>query len=222
VLGGAGEVAGRPAHVVVAQRPDGQVAARFWLDDTTGLLLRREVMDRSGRTSASLVLSLLSRPGAPVAYLPPLLPAVRSASLDRRSVASWAARGYPCPERVGGLTLFDVRTVPGTGSAVLHLTYSDGLSTVSVFVQRGRLDGDDVPGARRAEVSGQAVLVVAGHPRQLLWGAGGFVLTVVADSDRDVMAGVVADLPHTGAAPTGWARVERGVARVVSWVDPFD
>ncbi len=222
MLGGAGAVAGRPAHVVVAQRPDGRVAARFWLDDATGLLLRREVMDRSGRTSASLVLSLVQRPEGAVAYLPPLLPAVRPASLDSRAVASWAARGYPCPEQVGGLTLFDVRTVPGTGSGVLHLTYSDGLSTVSVFVQRGRLDGDEVPGARRADVSGQAVLVVAGHPRQLLWGAGGFVLTVVADSDRDVVAGVVADLPHTGAAPTGWARVERGVARVVSWVDPFD
>ena len=29
---------------------------------------------------------------------------------------------------------------------VLHLSYSDGLSTVSVFVQQGRLDGADLPG----------------------------------------------------------------------------
>ena len=121
------------------------------------------------------------------------------------------------------MTLFDARRVstdsPGD---VLHLSYSDGLSTVSVFVQRGWLDSADVPGARRATVGGQPVLVLAGHPRQLVWDAGGFVLTVVADADRDQVAAVVAELPHSSAAPTGWGRVERGLSRMVSWVNPFD
>ena len=48
-------------RVVEAQHPDGRVAARFWLDDATGLMLRREVLDRSGHLSASMVLSLVSR-----------------------------------------------------------------------------------------------------------------------------------------------------------------
>ena len=104
LLGGAGSVSGRAAHVVVAQRPDGQVAARFWLDDATGLLLRREVLDRAGHTSSSVALSLVPSFAEPVAYLPPLLPTVRSAPLDDRAIASWAAKGWPCPDRVGGLT----------------------------------------------------------------------------------------------------------------------
>lgn len=230
LLAGDASVAGRTAHVVVAESPDGRVAARFWVDEATGLLLRRDVLDRSGRTASSFAFSRLSLDGQQVAYLPPLIPGVHGASLDQRTVAAWAARGWPCPEELGGLTLFDVRTVTASGAAgtgatagtVLHLTYSDGLSTVSVFAQQGRLDASALPGARAATVAGQRVLVVPGHPRQLVWGTRGFVLTVVADAGPDVVDAVVRDLPRPAGAPTGWARVERGLARVVSWVDPFD
>jgi len=222
VLVGTGSVAGRAAHVVQAERPDGRVAAQFWVDDATGLLLRREVLDQSGRTAASFAFSRVWLAGNQVAYLPPLLPAVSTASLDQHTVASWAARGWPCLQDVGGLTLFDVRTLGGTATPVLHLTYSDGLSTVSVFAQQARLDADAVPGAHAATVAGQRVLVVPGHPRQLVWGTHGFVLTVVADAAPDVVDAVVADLPHPDTAPAGWSRVGRGLARVVSWIDPFD
>jgi len=47
-LGGTGVVAGRDATVVVVRRGS-RVAARMWLDDSTGLLLRQEVMDGAGR-----------------------------------------------------------------------------------------------------------------------------------------------------------------------------
>ena len=52
---GSGTVAGRPVDVVAARRPDAEPAdhdvARFWLDRSTGLVLRREVYDRRGRTT---------------------------------------------------------------------------------------------------------------------------------------------------------------------------
>ncbi|MDQ1294209.1 MAG: sigma-E factor negative regulatory protein RseB [Actinomycetota bacterium] len=47
-LGGTGVVAGREATVVVVHRGS-RVAAKMWLDDSTGLLLRQEVMDGAGR-----------------------------------------------------------------------------------------------------------------------------------------------------------------------------
>jgi sigma-E factor negative regulatory protein RseB len=224
VLDGTSSVAGRQTHVVAVQDANGVVAARFWVDDSTGLLLRRDLVDGSGRTTASLAFRAVSLTGAPVAFLPPLLPAASTGGLDQAGLAAYRDQGWPVEDRLGGMSLFDARRVtnPGAGGDVLHLSYSDGLSTVSVFVQRGRLDGADVPGARHTRVAGQPVLVLAGHPRQLLWDAGGFVLTVVADADRDEVAAVVADLPHTTAAPTGWGRVERGLSRMVSWVNPFD
>lgn len=224
VLAGTATVAGRPTHVVAVQDANGVVAARFWVDDATGLLLRRDLVDGSGRTTASLAFRAVSMTGAPVAFLPPLLPSASTGGLDLAQLASYRAKGWPVSDRLGGMTLFDARRVsePGTTGDVLHLSYSDGLSTVSVFVQQGRLDGADLPAAKHATVAGQAVLVVVGHPRQLLWDAGGFVLTVVADADRDQVTAVVGQLPHTVAAPSGWGRVERGLSRMVSWVNPFD
>jgi sigma-E factor negative regulatory protein RseB len=220
VLDGTGSVAGRDTRIVAAQRPDGGLAARFWLDEATGLLLRRDVLDRSGRLSASMRFSQVWLSGESVAYLPPLMPSVRTASLDQGALQQWARRGWPCPDRIGDLTLFDARPVAGAAD-VLHLTYSDGLSTVSVFMQPGRLDVDAFGPTATAVVSGQPVLVRGSRPRELLWSASGFVLTVVTDAPADIVAGAVADLPHTAPPPSGWSRVERGLSRVISWVDPF-
>jgi sigma-E factor negative regulatory protein RseB len=122
---------------------------------------------------------------------------------------------------LGGLSLFDSRTVPESGDQVLHLSYSDGLSTVSVFVQQGHLSASLLASAKTATVGGQLVRVLGGSPRQLVWESGGYVITVVADAPADVIAGVVAGLPHRAQTVTGWSRVERGVGRVVSWLDPF-
>jgi sigma-E factor negative regulatory protein RseB len=221
VLDGTGSVAERDARIVAAQRPEGGLAARFWLDEATGLLLRRDVLDRSGRLSSSMRFSQVRLSGESVAYLPPLMPSVRTASLDQVALHKWGAGGWPCPERIGDLTLFDARPVAGA-SDVLHLTYSDGLSTVSVFVQPGRLDVDAFGPGATAVISGQLVLVRGTSPRELLWSAGGFVLTLVADAPADTIAGAVADLPHTAPPASGWSRVERGLSRVISWVNPFD
>ena len=48
-----GQVAGRAAHALLLRR-SASTAARLWLDDATGLLLRREVYDAAGRTTAAM------------------------------------------------------------------------------------------------------------------------------------------------------------------------
>jgi sigma-E factor negative regulatory protein RseB len=224
VLDGTATVAARPTHVVAVQDANGVTAARFWVDDATGLLLRRDLLDHSGRTTASLAFRAVSLTGAAVAYLPPLLPTASTGGLDAPTLASFQARGWPCTQRLAGMTLFDTRKVAGSSGTTdaLHLSYSDGLSTLSVFVQSGRLDDADVAGAHRATVAGYSVLVLPGHPRQLVWDADGFVVTVVADADKDQVAAAVDELPHVAPTATGWGRVERGLSRMVSWVNPFD
>jgi sigma-E factor negative regulatory protein RseB len=223
VLGGSGTVVGRSTLVVLAERPDGSVAARFWVDAATGLLLRRDVDDPFGMPARTFAFQRLSLNSVPAPWLPPSLPKVTTPSLDEAQLASWQAKGWPCSRSLGGLSLFDARPVPADGPDVLHLTYSDGLSTVSVFAQPGTLDVDAMgQSTSSATVGGQHVLVRAGQPRQLFWTAGGLVITVVADAPSDVLAAVVADLPHPGPPPTGWSRVERGLARVLSWLNPFD
>src|SRR5262252_9316930 len=46
---GVGTSSNRSARIVAVRRHDGTLAARFWLDAATGLPLRREMFDRSGR-----------------------------------------------------------------------------------------------------------------------------------------------------------------------------
>src|SRR5579875_3316231 len=46
---GNGTASGRPARIVSIWRRDGTLAARYWLDRSSGLPLRRELFDRAGR-----------------------------------------------------------------------------------------------------------------------------------------------------------------------------
>jgi negative regulator of sigma E activity len=220
-LGTSGLVAGRYARQVVARREDGTVAAQFWMDAATGLLLRRDILGPDGRLVRRSEFVQLALTASAPRHLPVMLPALTGHALSDGDLDAWSARGWPCPRVLGGLSLFDARTEPGSAGQVLHLSYSDGLSTVSVFVQPGRLDPSGLVATSAATVGGQPVRVRAGVPREVVWSSQGFVITVVADAPEGTVAAVVAALPHVVGATDGWGRVERGVARVMSWLNPF-
>lgn len=222
VLGPSAVVAGRPVDQVIAERENGQAAARFWIDTSTGLLLRRDILGTGGRLVRRAQFVQLALGASAPGHLPVMLPSPGGRALDDSDLDDWRGRGWPCPHVLGGLSLFDARTVPGSSNgSVLHLSYSDGLSSVSVFVQPGWLGPSVVAATRAVRVGGQAVRVRAGEPRQLLWSTDGYVITVVADAPAETIAAVVAGLPHRADTATGWSRVERGVSRVISWVNPF-
>lgn len=253
-VGGAEPVAGRATSVLEVRRPGAGVAARFWVDDGTGLVLRREVYDSAGQVvRANAFVSVDVDAARFVKHPPPLLPGRTGRELSQDQLAGWQARGWACPMTLpGGLRLVDARTVPGLGagpdaqartdrasapatpgagagagasappSPVLHLTFSDGLSAVSVFQQRGELDRSGMSGYRtERRPGGQEVLVSQGFPRRVLWSSHGTVFTVVGDGDELVDAAVDA-LPHAGAEPAGGRdRLRRGIERLASWIDPF-
>jgi sigma-E factor negative regulatory protein RseB len=216
-------VAGRPAHQVEAYRADGSLAARFWIDAATGLLLRRDLLGAGGRVLRSSEFLQLALSASVPRHLPVMLPELSGHPLSADALDVWRADGWPCPLTVGGLSLFDARTTAGGGATVLHLTYSDGLSAVSVFVEPGHLDGAAASayGTVAATVGGQRVQVRAGAPREVVWSSSGYVITVVADAPPETVAAVVAGLPPAVGATGGWGRVQRGLSRVVSWLDPF-
>jgi sigma-E factor negative regulatory protein RseB len=215
-----GLVAGRPARQVVARRADGSVAARFWVDAATGLLLRRDVIAADGLLVRRSEFVQIALTAAPLGHLPVMLPPPSGRPLSDSALDRWSGDGWPCPRVLAGLSLFDARSETGASGPVLHLTYSDGLSTVSVFVQPGRLDPSGLAGSA-ATVGGEPVWVRPGMPDEVLWSSGGHVITVVADAPADVVDAVVSSLPHLADDPGGWARVERGFARMVSWLNPF-
>lgn len=216
-------VAGRSAYVVEVRRGGGSLAARFWVDRRTGLMLRREVRNRRGRVvRASAFITLTVKESVTTVGV------ARSAQhrlphrMRAAELASLRARGWTLPPSLpGGLTLVDAQRGVVAGRTVVHLVYSDGLSMVSVFVQRGALATRKLRGWREVELAGGVVYRQHTVPRRVLWSGDAYVYTVVADAPPRVVEKVVAGLPHAERDSGVWARMARGFAQLGAWLNPF-
>ena len=220
--GGRSTVAGRSALVVEAHRGWDTIAARFWLDEETGLVLRREVYDAEGQTtSASAFLDIVMT--APrMTRVPPTLPESPEDEVAWDQLDDIEDDGWDCPRSLSAtMALYEARRVSSDGGDVLHLSYSDGLSIVSVFQQWGSLDPKAVSGYTRQATPDGPVWVRAGAPTRVVWSARGTVYTVLASAPEDVINDVVAAWPHETPDNGFWARITRGMARVASWLNPF-
>ncbi len=224
---GTGSADDRTAQVVEAWRSDGSIAARFWLDDATKLPLERQVFDSAAHVVSQDVFIDVSfadpASGAASADGDAIVADPQGPWTDPLSHAQLLAlrtRGWLVPAQLpGGLQLFtgaETRAGPGT---VLGLGYSDGLSVVSVFEQRGHLAAQ-LDGWRKTTVNGHELFVAEPDQRSLTWSGRGMVYTVMVDAPADTVDAVVGVLPHD--TPAGfWKRMSRGMTRLVSWVNPF-
>lgn len=243
---GKDEVVGRSASVVVAMR-GGLLAARLWIDDGCGLLLRQEVWDSQGRLTRMTSFVELEEPvtgparqatesgavgraAAGVDLLGPAAGGARAASddlvgsaapggragagaaeQDPEAVARWLHS--PCPaELPGGFRLVDARQTPVAGGngpepTAVHLTYSDGLSAMSVFVQTGRLPSAGPSGMAAQTWGGTQVYLAAGWPVRAVWQGDGRVFTVVSDAPVEQVSAAAGALPGIRTTPGALERV---------------
>ncbi|MFI7588499.1 sigma-E factor regulatory protein RseB domain-containing protein [Spongisporangium articulatum] len=206
---GAGTVLDRPAHVVTATQ-DGVLAARMWLDDGTGLMLRQDVVGAAGepRRSAAFVSLTLGGKATTSAGSPSSGPSFAPSSpssagpsgwtvLPLTDLARWGAEGWPVRQSLpGGMRLLDARrgTLPGD-APVLQLTYGDGICAISVFAQRGEL-ADELSGWQRQDWDDGTALVRDSWPETMTWQGGDLVITAVGDLELDELQDRLADLPH--------------------------
>ena len=218
---GRGSAAGRPAEVVEFRRPDGSLAARFWLDAATKLPLRREIFDDASRiVSEEAFVSVTLGSRALGAMPDPDGQQPWTAQLDRAALAALRARGWPLPSRLSAdLVLFGASHTTTPAGEVVNLSYSDGLSVVSLFVQRGQLP-PDLSGWHSVTAGGHTVYTVDPGELSLAWSARGYVYTVIADAPASTVSDVVAALPHQDQ-PGFWGRMARGFRRLFSWANPF-
>lgn len=222
---GAGSADSRTAQVVEAWRSDGSLAARFWLDDATELPLEREVFDSGAHViSQDVFIKIHFAANAPVAAPaadgPADPPGPWTDPLSHAQLLALHARGWLVPARLpGGLSLFTgAQTETSTGT-VLGLNYSDGLSVVSVFEQRGDLAAK-LAGWQQTDVAGHVIYVAEPDQRSLTWASQDMVYTVMPDAPAQTVDAVVGALPHDGP-PGFWKRMSRGFVRLASWVNPF-
>ncbi len=216
---GRGSVAGRPARIVTIRRRTGSLAAWLWLDSSTGLPLRKEMFDTRAHMISNVAFTELSlgpgtATGAPGAGARPWRTTLATAQLRRLRADGWPLPG----PALGSLALISARESRTPSGPVVDLDYSDGLSVVSVFVQRGHLP---------ATLAGWSQVALAGHrvyandPGDLsfAWSARGYVYTLIAAAPQDTVGQVAAALPHDGE-PGLLGRLARGLHRLLSWLTP--
>lgn len=220
---GEGSVAGRPALMVQVTRADGTVAAQFWLDKQTMLPLRRYVFDMQAQLISDDEFVQI-RVGA----MTP--PAAAQGSAARAMESAWSAvpapvqlvkklndQGWLLPAGLpGNLALYAAAQASTSSGQVVDLGFSDGLSVVSLFVQRGTLP---------AKLSGWTPTRISGHAaytsgQEIALSERGFVYTLVVDAPTPVIEAAVGTLPpDTG--PGVIVRIGRGLSKLARMVNPF-
>ncbi|HEY4398540.1 MAG TPA: hypothetical protein VGO28_12790 [Acidimicrobiia bacterium] len=212
-------VAGRPTHEVDAtDRHHGKVRERLYLDESTSLLLRREQLDARGRIERAVGFTSIGEPaGMLVGALPAEAPHAPAGSTSREPrVLHHVAAPFRAPGAAGDR--FRLAGRYDEAQDTLHLFYSDGLYSVSVFEQKGDLDTTGLPaGAKARTVAGRDVrqyLTPGGIV--MVWESSDVVYTTVSDAPVDQIDAVVADLGPS-PSPNALDRVTNFVLGPFSW-----
>jgi sigma-E factor negative regulatory protein RseB len=220
-LGGRSWVAGRLTQEVVLRHVNGTLAARFWLDNATKLPLRRETFDPAAREVSEDTFMTLRLGSLAMARTPATESTPRSRPLGTAQLARLRGAGWPLPGQLpGDLTLVQAEETKTPGGRVVDLAYSDGLSVISLFLQRGHLPAA-MSGWSEVVVRGQQVYAADPDERSVAWSARGFVYTMIADAPDQTVDQAVLALPHNGKPGGFLGRMDRGLRRLASWLNPF-
>jgi sigma-E factor negative regulatory protein RseB len=141
-LGGTARVADRPVQVLeIKPRDEFRYGYTLWLDKETAMPLQSALIDEQGKVVERILFTEIEIPtDIPAAALEPTIDTtgfttLRAPEADSAPLAAeipWRAATVP-----GGFKL-SVAThgpIAGSDTPVEHLVYSDGLATVSVFIE---------------------------------------------------------------------------------------
>lgn len=209
--------------LAVGFRRDAVLRERLYVDDATGLVVRRETYGTTGdpvRVTALTDLQVTDTEMEQVDAAGEAAMAHRE-QLSPRDVREMAGHGWEVPVTVGDGFELRAGFAVDRGAAV-QLVYSDGLYTLSVYEQPGRVDEDALEGAVREDHGGIPVYRWPGaEPERMVWNGDGHTFTAVTDAPADVLMDAVDDLPHD-RVPGLPTRMKRGLGRLASWLWPFD
>jgi len=147
-------VLGRPARVIAVNPKDQfRFGYRLWLDEKTAMPLKTQLCDSRGQVIEQILFARLDMPDTIADS--DLAPAVRTDGMrwvrqgPSHDNASAALSAYRASELPPGfhLTVQGAQTIGGATVPASHLVYSDGLATVSVFVEA---QPEPAPGADAA------------------------------------------------------------------------
>ncbi len=208
VPAGALTVARRPARALEV-REGARVRERLYVDEETGLLLRREQLDERGLVRRAVGFATFTLdPGTPAPRRPTALKVRTSRQVSPAGLSA------PVPS---GLASGYKRLAAYRDGGVVHALYSDGLYDLSVFEQRGRLQRRDLPAARKVALGArQAWTYAYAGGNILIWEAGRTVFTAVSDAPVDQLVEVARSLAPEGRSPSLLDRLRRASRAVVA------
>lgn len=215
---------GRPSKVVEARR-SGQLAARFWVDEASGLLLRRDLYDGGELEMSSRFTSVNVTHEAFLSHLPPEAFPPSAEALSVLGAAALHDEGWTCPATLTGAgALTSLRRLEDVAEGV-QATYTDGLATTSLFEQRGSLDPRSVDtvtqGFERVSVGGSTAYLSSGFPTVALWQSGDVTYTMITDAGPTTAEEIVMALPHAPPlVETSDSRLATGLGRMWDLLDP--
>ena len=209
-------VAGRPATMVAASRA-GRIAARWWVDEETGLVLWQETYDQNGTVELSFGFTAVRiTPAAEMIdhLLPRLAGSTATTSLTASNGSWLRATGWYCGSEVAGLDLVRMRSDDADDPRAVHLIFSDGVATVGVYQERGRLAV--APEGSRWDDALQ-VYRYDGASAAATWQSGEVVFTVVTDGPAEILTRAVESLPRgESAPPTTMERIKEGWVTILA------
>jgi hypothetical protein len=215
---------GQAVALEVRERATDVLREVLHVDEATELIVRRETFAPDGRPLRVVAYTDLQVATGELALPDSEGLEVEAASLAPRELAELRERGFVVPEELparyellGGYEV-DEAAVP-----TLHLVYADGLYTLSVFQQQGRLSRRALDGATelRSDDGGAVWRWPGSEPRRVIWSGDGLTFTGLTDAPVDELLSVVVGLPND-PPPSILDRLARGITRVARWLWPLD
>lgn len=215
----AGLDTGAALPVVLTEHDTDVVREVLYLDDETGLIVRRETFGRDGAPTRTIAYTSLA-----VGHQLVTMPTSGNRTVQEHSVtpgdtAALRDAGFVVPDRLPhGYELVAALEVPDAAVPTLHLVYGDGLYSLSVFQQLGRMKPTSIDGAAELDTpdGGTVWRWPGSEPRRVVWSGDGATFTVLADSPTDELIDVVAGLP-IDPGPSTLDRLGRGLQRLGGW-----
>jgi sigma-E factor negative regulatory protein RseB len=158
-------------------------------------------------------------------HLSPALAVPTATPVATTSAAVLHDDGWVCPNTLARRFALTRLEHLDTEGDVMRASYSDGLSSVSLFQQRGSLDPAGLTGFSRTPAATGALFVRYGVPTVAVSQSGDTVYALVTDAPPTVAEEVIAGLPHddaTAADAQVGDRLATGLGRLGAVVNPYD
>ena len=187
---------GRTTRVVALHpRDEFRYGYRLWIDEQTSMPLKTQLCDQSGNVIEQILFSSIDLPERiPDSMFKPQVDAssFRWLRADRRvattaTPALWEAMRLPPGFR---MTTRSNQSLPGSNEPVAHLVFTDGVASVSVFVEPRKRDAKPAEGPARVGSSSAFSTVVDDHQ-----------VTAVGEVPPNTVKFIATQVKATGLAP---------------------